>query len=140
MPQRRHAAMRSDKLALLRVCLSIIAALGVGCGSPTATLAQTPLPTAILTPNATPTPASTPAPASNPTVTSAILSVDNWPTYHRDLSRSGVDPGVSPEGSTHNLWTSDILNGDIYAEPLVVAEKVLVATKQDSIYSLDIQT
>jgi outer membrane protein assembly factor BamB len=38
------------------------------------------------------------------------------------------------------LWTSDSLDGDIYAEPLIVGEKVLVATEQNSVYSLDIQT
>jgi outer membrane protein assembly factor BamB len=38
------------------------------------------------------------------------------------------------------LWTSAILDGDIYAEPLVVGEKVLVATEQNSVYSLDFQT
>ncbi len=73
-------------------------------------------------------------------VTSASPSQDNWLTYHRDLSRSGFDPGVSLGGSLHRLWTSDVLDGDIYAEPLVVGEKVLVATEQDSVYSLDTKT
>jgi outer membrane protein assembly factor BamB len=40
----------------------------------------------------------------------------------------------------HRLWTSDRLDGDVYAEPLILGEKVLVATEQDSVYALDTTT
>ena len=73
------------------------------------------------------------------TVTTTPVSSyeDDWPTYHRDNSRSGFDPGVFPNGPLNRLWTSDRLDGDIYAEPLVIGGRVLVATEQNSVYSLD---
>ncbi len=82
-----------------------------------------------------------PRPGSTDTAspgTPALPSQDDWPTYHRDLSRGGFDP--VPFGSPNRIWTSEPLDGDIYAEPLVVGDRVLVATEQNSVYCLDFAT
>ena len=64
----------------------------------------------------------------------------DWPTYHRDAGRSGVDPDAPSFTSAQPGWTSDELDGDLYAEPLYVAGRVLVATENNSVYALDADT
>jgi outer membrane protein assembly factor BamB len=54
--------------------------------------------------------------------------------YHRDLIHSGFIP-VDVK-SVSKDWTSQKLDGAIYAEPLIVGGKVYVATENNSIYSL----
>ncbi len=121
--------MRGLKLACLISCLSLFTFLLSGCLRSQAV----PTPSSLLTPTPTGT-----APSASAPPMSVYSSSDNWPTYHRDLSRSGFYPGVSLGASLHRLWTSEILDGDIYAEPLVLGGKVLAATEHDSVYSLDI--
>jgi len=38
------------------------------------------------------------------------------------------------------LWVSTALDGDVYAQPLVVGEHVIIATENDTVYSLDART
>jgi outer membrane protein assembly factor BamB len=64
----------------------------------------------------------------------------DWPTYHKDLSRSGFEPDITSFSSTHLDWKSVELDGDVYAEPLVVGTSVIIATENDSVYDLDANT
>src|SRR5438094_588188 len=64
----------------------------------------------------------------------------SWPTYGRDAARTGADPTSRSLGSVHTTWTSPTLDGAVYAQPLVVDDRVLVATENDSIYALDTAT
>ena len=60
----------------------------------------------------------------------------NWPTYHANLARTGVDatsPGVS---AFHRTWTQQF-DGQVYAEPLAVGNRVYVATENDTVYALN---
>src|SRR5712692_8974511 len=73
------------------------------------------------------------APASSSAIpseraASAPASAD-WPTYHSDLRRNGKAQGAETWSSIRRNWTSQALDGDIYAEPLVVGARVLVATE-----------
>ncbi len=63
-----------------------------------------------------------------------------WTTYHRDLSRSGLDPTQPPFASVDPSWVSDVLDGEVYAQPLVLNGRVLIATEGDSVYALDALT
>ena len=36
-----------------------------------------------------------------------------------------------------NVWTSPTLDGDVYAQPLLAGSRVVIATENDTIYSLD---
>jgi outer membrane protein assembly factor BamB len=59
--------------------------------------------------------------------------------YHHDPSRTGfVADAPDPQHLTH-LWETH-LDGAVYAEPLVIGERVLVATEHDSLYALSAQT
>jgi len=70
-------------------------------------------------------------------VRSTSTPSDNWPTYHRDNLRSGYDPTLSSFASVNLNWKSPTLDGDVYAEPLVVGADVVVATEQNSVYELN---
>ncbi|MFL6487729.1 MAG: PQQ-binding-like beta-propeller repeat protein [Nitrososphaera sp.] len=75
-----------------------------------------------------------------------------WLTYHHDFFRTGFDSynlrafnnnnnnNNSASLSINNNWTSDPLDGIIYAEPLVARSMVFVATSNNTIYSLDSNT
>jgi hypothetical protein len=64
-----------------------------------------------------------------------------WFTYHHDLQRTGVDPNQPPVSGTPSLsWSAGPLDGQIYAEPLVVGNQVLIATMANGIYSFDATT
>ncbi len=53
-----------------------------------------------------------------------------------DLARTGAIKGPTWSG-VQRAWTSDALDGDIYAEPLVLGDRVIAATENNSVYALD---
>jgi outer membrane protein assembly factor BamB len=59
----------------------------------------------------------------------------DWPTFHGDNTRQGndsSDPGLS---SASARWTSQ-LDGKVYGQPVVVGGQVIVATENNTVYSL----
>ena len=58
-----------------------------------------------------------------------------WPTYGRDLARSGVADAARP-GRLAVSWRVH-LDGAVYGQPLLVGNLVIAATEGDSIYGLD---
>ncbi len=64
-----------------------------------------------------------------------------WPTYYGDVSRAGLaTDGPSPANSARKQWTSPTLDGDVYSQPLLVGSRVITATENDTIYSLNAAT
>ena len=61
----------------------------------------------------------------------------DWPTYHHDAARSGVASDQEAPGAVSRGWVSAALDGVLYAQPLVVGGRVLVATEANSVYALD---
>ncbi len=84
----------------------------------------------------TTTPTLTPKPTIAP---SPPVSSTDWTTYHRDNTRTGYLASVADPQSLMRAWSAH-LDGAVYAEPLVVDGRVLVATEGDSLYSLDART
>src|ERR1700736_4687397 len=82
--------------------------------------------------------ATQPSSPSNPPAFggTAAAAAAGWPTYHRDPSRSGYDPSTGLPPPSHRAWASSSLDGHVYAEPLVIGTRVLVATEGDSVYAL----
>jgi outer membrane protein assembly factor BamB len=73
--------------------------------------------------------------SSGPGVTGAA-----WLTWGGDPTRSGVtDDGPNANG-LRRIWTSANLDGDVYGEPLVVGDTVIVATSGNSVYAFDAAT
>ncbi len=109
------------------LCVQLFALLMVLAGCSNSSLPSqppsidtTPL---ILSPSATTSP--------NPTVSNT-----DWITYHRDNTRTGYLAGIADPQRLTREWDTH-LDGAVYAEPLVVGGRVLVATEGDSVYSLD---
>ena len=64
----------------------------------------------------------------------------DWLTYHLDPGRLGND-STDPTATTITAaWASPSLDGAVYAEPLIFGPNVLVATENNTIYSLDAGT
>lgn len=74
-----------------------------------------------------------------PTGQAGSVSGGRWLTYHADDTRSGFTSGPSL-ADVQQAWTSPELNGDIYAEPLVVDDTVLAVTESNSVFALDDST
>jgi outer membrane protein assembly factor BamB len=64
---------------------------------------------------------------------------EDWTTYHADNARTGFQP-VSNFTSVTRDWTSQSLDGAVYAEPLVFGGNLYVATENNSVYSLNAQS
>ena len=60
----------------------------------------------------------------------------NWPTYHANLARTGVDTTSPPFGGFHRTWTQSF-DGQVYAEPLALGNRVYVATENNTVYALN---
>jgi polyvinyl alcohol dehydrogenase (cytochrome) len=58
-----------------------------------------------------------------------------WPTYHRDDQRSGLAPDQPAARHLTPAWRAK-LDGAVYGQPLVVGDRVLAATENDTVYAL----
>jgi outer membrane protein assembly factor BamB len=81
------------------------------------------------------------APPTTPTATSTktLANSTDWTTYHRDNFRGGFVANAPDPKQLTKAWNVH-LDGAVYAEPLVVGGRVLVATEGDSLYALDMKT
>ena len=89
-------------------------------------------------------PAATPPGPSSTSVASARLPSraalgPDWATYHDDGARTGAVAAGPALGRVRRLWSAPV-DGAVYAEPLVVAGRVIVATENDSVYAFDAVT
>src|SRR5689334_6168303 len=114
--------------AVLVASITVLAACSSGGGSDTS---------ASTSPRRTTT---STAPSST-TTTAAGNGAAQWSTYDHDPARTGVAPdGPSSAASVRRQWATAPLDGDVYAQPLVVGNRVVVATENDTVYSLDAAT
>ena len=82
--------------------------------------------------------ASSSAPGAATPTPSPALSTE-WPEYHRDAGRTAQGPDVPALTAPKVAWTASV-DGDVYASPLIVAGHVIVATENNTVYSLDLFT
>ncbi len=66
-------------------------------------------------------------------------SSTDWTTYHANNQRTGYIPNTPDPHRLSKIWGTQ-LDGSVYAEPLVVGNRVIVATEGDSLYALDPNT
>ena len=64
----------------------------------------------------------------------AVAASADWPTHHRSNDRAGNDTSANPFSAIGQQWISSTLDGDVYAEPLVVGNQVIVATENNLIH------
>ena len=59
----------------------------------------------------------------------------NWPTFNGSMARSGVSVSSPRPGHIRRSWTAAV-DGQIYAQPLIVNSEVIVATENDTVYAI----
>src|SRR5712692_421459 len=62
---------------------------------------------------------------------------DDWPTYHHSADRAGNAASGSSFSDVQPTWTTVSLDAAVYAEPLYVGGRVLIATENNTLYALD---
>lgn len=93
---------------------------------------------------------STPTPGTSAPPSTAAASVSpnasanaggsDWPTYHGDNARTGVSRDVASFTNVDVAWQTDVLEGDVYGEPIVVGGFAIVATERNVVYAFDART
>jgi hypothetical protein len=68
----------------------------------------------------------------------AAAATTLWPTYHLDRRRSANDLGEPSFSSLTSAWSSSVLDGAMYAEPLIDGNNVIVATENNSLYAFSV--
>lgn len=64
-------------------------------------------------------------------------SSPHWTTYDGDIARTGFAADGPASGSDlRQQWKSPALDGEVYAQPLVVGDRVIIATENDTVYSI----
>jgi outer membrane protein assembly factor BamB len=58
----------------------------------------------------------------------------NWTTYHGNAEATGVEGADTTLLPSRRAWTSPILDGQLYGEPLVADGRVVAATENDTVY------
>ena len=58
----------------------------------------------------------------------------NWTTYHGNAEATGVDAAHTKLLPSRRAWTSPVLDGQLYGEPLVADGRVVAATENDTVY------
>lgn len=77
---------------------------------------------------------------AGPAASSPLVDVHSWTVYHGNAAGSGVAPSVATIDTSSAAWTSPVLDGQLYGEPLVVSGVVYVATENDTVYALSSST
>ena len=72
-----------------------------------------------------------PAPDSS----SPPLADGDWPTYHKDNTRTGMPADFPAPRALSQAWKAT-LDGAVYGQPLVIGDTVYAATEHDTVYAL----
>src|SRR5271156_5910181 len=78
--------------------------------------------------------------SSSPTTVPAIPEPEapgsgaSWTVYHGDAEATGVQAAQTKLLPSRRAWTSSILDGQLYGEPLVADGRVVAATENDTVY------
>ena len=60
----------------------------------------------------------------------------SWSGYHGGGLATGVANGVSAVNTSRAAWRSPVLDGELYGQPIVSGNDVIVATENDTVYAL----
>jgi outer membrane protein assembly factor BamB len=63
-----------------------------------------------------------------------------WTVYHGNLAGTGVASSVASVTTSAPRWTSPVLDGQLYGEPLVFGDRVFVGTEDNTVYGLSATT
>src|SRR5580704_6732314 len=68
--------------------------------------------------------------------TAASSGDTTWTVYHGNAIGSGVSTALKSVTTARRAWSSPVLSGELYGEPLVFSNDVFVATENDTVYAL----
>jgi outer membrane protein assembly factor BamB len=91
-------------------------------------------PSSTSSPTVSATAAPTPPPVPTATPTPALTA--SWPVYHQNPERTGQSADTPAVTTLGTAWTAT-LDGPVWAEPIVVSGNAIVATENDTLYSLN---
>ena len=60
----------------------------------------------------------------------------NWTSYHGDAEATGVQSAQTRLLPSQPAWTSPVLDGQLFGEPLVADGRVIAATENDTVYAM----
>ena len=80
-----------------------------------------------------------PSPSVSAAPTPSAPVSTEWAEYHRDAGRSGAGPSDPGLSNPRVAWKVGV-DGEVYASPLIIAGHVIVATENNTVYSLDMFT
>src|ERR1019366_7797529 len=63
-------------------------------------------------------------------------SASSWTVYHGNARGTGVSTVLRAVNTSKRAWTSPVLRGQLYGEPLVYSGHVYVATEDNIVYAL----
>jgi outer membrane protein assembly factor BamB len=64
----------------------------------------------------------------------------SWTVYHGDAAGTGTSTSLRSVDLTQRNWTSPLLDGQLYGEPLDFSNDVFVASENDTVYALSSST
>lgn len=64
----------------------------------------------------------------------------NWTTYHGNAEATGVHAAKTDISPSRPAWTSPVLDGQLFGEPLVADGRIVAATENDTVYVLAANT
>ena len=68
------------------------------------------------------------------------VASSEWTTYDQNGLRTGVDASGATFNNPTTAWTSPVLDGSLYGQPLIYANRVFAATENDTVYGLAADT
>ncbi|HMK63521.1 MAG TPA: PQQ-binding-like beta-propeller repeat protein, partial [Acidimicrobiales bacterium] len=69
-----------------------------------------------------------------------VDATSSWTVYHGNPLGTGVDTSGVTFNPPNLAWTSPVLDGQVYGEPLEATGRVFVATENDTVYALAADT
>ena len=61
----------------------------------------------------------------------------DWPTYHGDALRTGYAPTMPTASGAPQVVENHELDGNVYASPLAIGGRIVVATENDTLYAIE---
>jgi len=69
-----------------------------------------------------------------------VVPTSDWTTFDQNGLRTGVDASGATFADPKAAWTSPVLDGSLYGQPLIFANRVFAATENDTVYALTADT
>ncbi|MGA2835036.1 MAG: PQQ-binding-like beta-propeller repeat protein [Acidimicrobiales bacterium] len=80
------------------------------------------------------------AAGARPTASPEAVLSTSWTTFDQNGLRTGIDPSGDSFTPARRAWTSPVLDGQLYGQPLIASGRVYAATENDTVYALAADT